>query len=106
MLLPEAIYKDVAGLKNPHIFNQYIIRIEKRDDLKKFLTENEIGNEIYYPLPFHQQECFSDLGYSKGDFPKAEEAASTSLALPIYQDLKKEQIKFVVDKINEFMTAN
>ena len=106
VLLPEAVYKDVAGLKNPHIFNQYIIRIEKRDDLKKFLTENEIGNEIYYPLPFHQQECFSDLGYSKGDFPKAEEAASTSLALPIFQDLKEEQIKFVVDKINEFMTAN
>ncbi len=103
VLLPGSIYYNVAGLKNPHIFNQYIIRVENRDELKKYLTENEIGNEIYYPVPFHQQECFSDLGYKKGDFSKAEDAASTSLALPIYQDLKEDQIKFVVDKINEFV---
>ena len=102
VLLPKAIYKD-SGVKNYHIFNQYIIRVEKRDELRKFLSENEIGNEIYYPVPFHLQECFADLGYSKGDFPAAEFAADTSIALPIYPELGKDQISFVVSKIKEFI---
>ena len=102
VLLPKAIYKN-SGVKNYHIFNQYIIRVEMRDELRKFLSENEIGNEIYYPVPFHLQECFADLGYSKGDFPAAEFAADTSIALPIYPELGKDQISFVVSKIKEFI---
>ncbi|MGA7838904.1 MAG: DegT/DnrJ/EryC1/StrS family aminotransferase [Ignavibacteriaceae bacterium] len=102
ILLPKAVYKD-SGAKNYHIFNQYIIRVEKRDELRKYLSENEIGNEIYYPVPFHLQECFADLGYMKGDFPNAEFAADSSIALPIYPELNQEQIKFVVDKIKEFI---
>jgi len=102
ILLPKAVYKD-TGAKNYHIFNQYIIRVEKRDELRKYLSENEIGNEIYYPVPFHLQECFADLGYMKGDFPNAEFAADSSIALPIYPELNQEQIKFVVDKIKEFI---
>lgn len=98
VLLPKAVYKD-SGVKNYHIFNQYIIRVEKRDELRKFLSENEIGNEIYYPVPFHLQECFADLGYMKGDFPNAEFAADTSIALPIYPELTERQIQFVVSKI-------
>ncbi len=102
ILLPKAVYKS-SGTKNYHIFNQYIIRVEKRDELRKFLSENEIGNEIYYPVPFHLQECFADLGYMKGDFPNAEFAADTSIALPIYPELNGEQIAFVVEKIKEFI---
>lgn len=102
VLLPKAIYKN-SGVKNYHIFNQYIIRVEMRDELRKFLSENDIGNEIYYPVPFHLQECFSDLGYSKGDFPVAEFAADTSIALPIYPELSKDQISFVVSKVKEFI---
>ena len=102
VLLPKAVYKD-SGINNYHIFNQYIIRVEKRDELRKFLSENEIGNEIYYPVPFHLQECFANLGYSKGDFPVAESAADTSIALPIYPELSEDQISFVVSKIKEFI---
>jgi len=103
VLLPKAVYKNISGLKNYHIYNQYIIRIQKRDELKKFLTENEIGNEIYYPIPFHQQECFVNLNYKTGDFPEAEKASLTSLALPVYPELTKEQQEFVVHKIKEFI---
>jgi dTDP-4-amino-4,6-dideoxygalactose transaminase len=103
VLLPKPIYKNVSGVKNYHIYNQFIIRAERRDDLKKFLTENEIGNEIYYPVPFHMQECFSNLNYNEGDFPIAESASSTSLAIPVYPELKKEQQEFVVNKIQEFV---
>jgi dTDP-4-amino-4,6-dideoxygalactose transaminase len=103
ILLPKAVYKNVSGLRNYHIYNQYIIRIQKRDDLKKFLTENEIGNEIYYPVPFHLQDCFKNLNYKFGDFPESENASKTSLAIPVYPELTKEQQEFVVQKIKEFI---
>jgi len=102
ILLPKPVYKQ-SGVKNYHIYNQYIIRAEKRDELRKFLTENAIGNEIYYPVPFHLQECFSNLNYKLKDFPLAEAAADTSIALPIFPELTKDQIKFVVQKIKEFV---
>jgi dTDP-4-amino-4,6-dideoxygalactose transaminase len=110
VLIPKAVYKpekgpqpgEVQRMANYHIYNQYIIRVAKRDELRQFLTDNNIGTEIYYPLPFHMQECFSDLGYKLGDFPYAEEAANSSIALPIYPELGKEQIEYVVNKIKEF----
>jgi dTDP-4-amino-4,6-dideoxygalactose transaminase len=103
VLLPKPVYKNMPNVKNYHIYNQYIIRIQKRDELKKFLTENEIGNEIYYPVPFHMQECFINLNYKVGDFPEAEKASNMSLALPVYPELTKEQQEFVVHKIKEFI---
>ena len=104
VLLPKAVFKEYSeNVKNHHIYNQYIIRVQQRDELRKYLSENEIGNEIYYPVPFHLQECFSNLNYKKGDFPIAEEACAKSIALPIFSELTKEQIKFVVDTIKDFM---
>jgi len=105
VLLPKAVYKN-SGLRNYHIYNQYIIRVKKRDELRKFLADNKIGTEIYYPVPFHLQECFSTLGYQKNDFPESEKAADTSVALPVFPELSKEQIGFVVEKIDEFIKKN
>lgn len=102
VLLPNPVYKSDT-LKNYHIYNQYVIRVEKRDELKKFLVENEIGVEIYYPVPFHRQECFSYLNEKDSDFLVANNAAEHSLALPIYPELTKEQIAYVVSKIAEFL---
>ncbi|MEG8945511.1 DegT/DnrJ/EryC1/StrS family aminotransferase [Rosettibacter firmus] len=101
VLLPEAIYKN-SGVKNYHIFNQYVIRVKNRDKLINYLKSKEIGCEIYYPVPFHRQECFSYLGYKDDEFPVSNNAAETSLALPIYPELSEEQIKYVVNTIKEF----
>jgi len=85
-----------------HIFNQFVIQTEKRDLLVKFLKENLIGCEIYYPLTLSRQECFSYLNYQPGDFPVAEEIARQSLALPIYPELSAEQKIYLWEKIQEF----
>lgn len=101
VLLPKAVY-DFGKVKNYHIYNQYIVRVEDRDKLREFLTKNEIGTEIYYPVPFHLQECFKELGYKKGDFPVSEFAADKSLALPIFPELSDDQLVYVVDTFKKF----
>ena len=85
-----------------HVFNYYVIRAQRRDELKSFLAGQEIQTEIYYPLPLHLQPCFAHLGYRKGDFPNAELAATEVLALPLYPELTAEQQEMVVRKISEF----
>ncbi len=85
-----------------HIFHQYVVRAYRRDELRAFLSEAGIGTEIYYPLPLHLQEAFAYLGYSKGDFPEAERAASEVLALPMFPELREEEQQRVVAKIVEF----
>ena len=105
VLLPKAVYEK-SGVKNYHIYNQYKIRVEKRDALREFMTKHEIGTEIYYPVPFHLQECFADLGYKKGDFPVSEFSANTSIALPIYPELSDEQLQYVVSVIKKFFDEN
>lgn len=102
VLLPKAVYRE-SGHKNYHIYNQYIIRVEKRNSLLDFLRKKEIGCEVYYPVPFHRQECFAYLNTNDEDYPVANCAANDSLAVPIYPELSNEQIKYVVDSIAEFM---
>jgi dTDP-4-amino-4,6-dideoxygalactose transaminase len=102
VLLPKAVYEE-AGVTNFHIFNQYVIRVEKRDELRKYLSEHEIGNEIYYPVPFHRQECFSYLNPVDAQFPHSNRAAAETIALPIYPELTTGQITYIVDTIAEFL---
>jgi dTDP-4-amino-4,6-dideoxygalactose transaminase len=84
-----------------HIYNQYVVRIPDRDRIRRELAGRGIGTEVYYPVPFHLQECFADLGYAKGAFPHAETAAASSLALPIYPELTEAQQAAVVEEIAE-----
>ncbi len=102
VLLPKAVY---AGCDAPdnHIYNQYAIRVQKRDELKAFLWDNEIGTDIYYPVPFHRQECFAELGLRDEDYPAANTFAAETLALPVYPEMTQEQIRYVVGKIKEFI---
>jgi len=94
-----------AEKENRHIYNQFVIRVkEKRDLLRQFLLSEEIGSEVYYPLPLHLQECFSYLKYPNGAFPVTEHAASHSLALPIYPELTENQLAYVVEKIRIFFS--
>jgi dTDP-4-amino-4,6-dideoxygalactose transaminase len=82
-----------------HIYNQFVIRTPGRDDVKAHLQSRGVGCEVYYPVPFHLQPCFSGLGHASGAFPHAEAAAADSLALPVYGELTEAQQRFVVEAI-------
>jgi dTDP-4-amino-4,6-dideoxygalactose transaminase len=102
VIIPKEIYKK-NNLTHHHIYNQYVIYIEDRDRLEKHLIKNKIGCAIYYPVPFHLQKCFENLGYIEGDFPNAEFCAKHSLALPIYPELTLDHQEYVVSKIAEIL---
>lgn len=105
VLIPKAVYEG-SGLVNYHIYNQYVLRVERRNALRAFLTEKGIGNEVYYPVPFHRQECFAHLNLKDEDYPVANCAATDSFAIPIYPELTKEMMEYVVASIAEFIKTS
>ncbi|MGB4889384.1 MAG: DegT/DnrJ/EryC1/StrS family aminotransferase, partial [Nitrospira sp.] len=100
--LTDRIVLPVVGANNFHVFNQFTIRVQKRDELRSYLKDQGVGSEVYYPLPLHLQNCYRDLGYQKGAFPQSERAAEEVLSLPIYAELSDEQLQYVVQAIASF----
>ena len=104
----------LEGIKNPNVILPYIpdyavpvwhifgIRCDRRDSLEAFLNEKGIGTNKHYPIPMHLQECYSDLGFSEGDFPIAEEISKTELSIPMYYGMTDEEIDYVINAINEW----
>jgi len=91
-----------TGANRDHIYNQYVIRVPRRDRLKAYLGERGIPSEIYYPIPLHLQRALAYLGYTPGDLPESEAASREVLALPVFPELTSEQQELVVDSIAEF----
>lgn len=105
------LLKDVKQIKMPVIlennqsnFHLFVIRTKKRDELKKFLKDGGVATGIHYPAPIHLQKAYSTFEWEKGDFPTAEKMADEILSLPMFPELKDEQILHVADKIKEFFT--
>jgi dTDP-4-amino-4,6-dideoxygalactose transaminase len=91
-----------APYQTRHVYNQFVIVCDRRDELRAWLAESRIGTEIYYPLALHLQSCFRYLGYREGDFPVSEDLTRRVLALPVYPELQPEDIAYVVDRTAAF----
>jgi dTDP-4-amino-4,6-dideoxygalactose transaminase len=104
------LFSQIPGVMPPlapegfeHVYHQYTIRIEQRDALQKFLSERRIGSTVYYPFPLHLQPLYSALGHKAGDFPHSERAAQEVLSLPMYPELRNEQLARVAGTVAEFL---
>ncbi|MBO6514104.1 MAG: DegT/DnrJ/EryC1/StrS family aminotransferase [Phycisphaerales bacterium] len=99
-----------TGVEDParHIYNQYVIRVPAaiRDDLREELKSKNIGNEVYYPVPLHLQECFADLGGAVGDLPHSELAAHETIALPVFPELTDQQARYVVETVVAYVNQH
>jgi dTDP-4-amino-4,6-dideoxygalactose transaminase len=87
---------------NYHVYNQYTLRVQKRDELKAALDAAGIGNAIYYPLPLHMQECFAPLGYRGGELPVTEAMVKEVISIPVFPELGVEERSRVIDAIESF----
>ena len=103
--------KDIEGLELPetnndekHSYNQYTVRVKNglRDKLNEYLKSKGVGSAVYYPLPLHLQPCFSSLNYKEGDFLNSEHACNEVLSLPIFPELKQEELDYTVETIQNF----
>jgi dTDP-4-amino-4,6-dideoxygalactose transaminase len=90
---------------NTSVYNQYIVRVPRRDECRAYLQEHGVSAEIYYPVPIHLQECFDCLGYKAGSMPESERAAAETLALPIYAELTQPQLDHVVETLKQFVVS-
>jgi dTDP-4-amino-4,6-dideoxygalactose transaminase len=98
----EPVRTPVVAAGNHHTYNQYTVRVERRDELRAHLTGGGIGSGVYYPAPLHLQPCFGPLGYAPGDFPVAERLCAQVLSLPIYPELDEERVRAVADGVKRF----
>jgi len=105
----DAAFADVEGVRTPtidpaneSIYNQYTLRVERREDLQAHLKGKEIGSSVYYPLSLHLQPCFEYLGYKRGAFPESERATKEVISLPVYPELKQSQLDEVIEAVRGF----
>ncbi len=104
--LLERVVLPVTETGNYHVFNQFTIRAQQRDEVRTYLKDKGIGTEVYYPVPMHLQICYRKLGYQKGDFPVSERAAEEVLSLPIYAELAEDQLVYVVETVKAFYSSH
>ncbi|MFT3786363.1 MAG: DegT/DnrJ/EryC1/StrS family aminotransferase [Tepidisphaeraceae bacterium] len=101
LLLDSNVRTPVAAPGNVHVYHQYVVRVNDRDRVKDELTKRGVGCAVFYPLGLHLQQCFANLGHKPGDFPHTERATAEVLALPIFPELRDDELKYVADNLRD-----